>query len=149
MSSFYQKYDEFIQSSFVKTLNEGFSNRILSKIKPIDDVNLRENIITDFIKLKKENQQVGININKIFGGNVSFDEIKHNNLPLLAETPFMTELQNKQDIANKLEDELNTIDVKLIQTCEKLNSTQNSIKIKLQKEGARFAAFCDRNKGIK
>lgn len=102
------------------------------------------------VKLKRNNKQIESSVEQIFAGNVSINELKNMTLPLLPDTPFMDELQNKQlDIINKLEDELNTTDVKLIQTGEKFNSTQNSIKIKLQKEGARFAAFCDRNKGIK
>lgn len=102
------------------------------------------------IKLKRENKQIESSVEQIFAGNVSLDELKQNTLLSLADTSFMNDVQNKQmDIINKLEDELNITDVKLKQTDEKFNSTQNSIKIKFQKEGARLAAFCDRNKGIK
>lgn len=123
-----------------------FNNRGTSK----EFTEVDKSIDAALRKLDSENNKINNDVKKILAGSISFDELKNMTLPLLADTPFMAELKNKQlGIINKLEDELNTTDVKLIQTSEKFNSVQNSIKIKLQKEGARFAAFCDRNKGIK
>lgn len=119
-------------------------------LTPDECAEIDKNIDATSDKLKRDNKQIESSVEQIFAGNVSINELKNMTLPLLPDTPFMTDEQNKQlGIINKLEDELNTTDVKLIQTSEKFNSVQNSIKIKLQKEGARFAAFCDRNKGIK
>ena len=123
-----------------------FNNRGISK----EFTEVDKSIDAALRKLDSENNKINNDVKKILASGVSINELKNMTLPLLADTPFMNELQNKQlGIINKLEDELNTTDVKLIQIGEKFNSTQNLIKIKLQKEGARFAAFCDRNKGIK
>lgn len=141
---FLDNINSFISSLGVSAI--GFNERVTSK----EFTELNKSIDAALHKLNSENNKINNDVKKILAGSISFDELKNMTLPLLADTPFMAELKNKQlGIINKLEDELNTTDVKLIQTGEKFNSTQNSIKIKLQKEGARFAAFCDRNKGIK
>ena len=141
---------EHIFGAIASIMNGANGNIIYRTSKYSRFAEVQQENMAALVKLKRNNKQIESSVERIFAGNVSINELKNMTLPLLADTPFMDELQNKQlDIINKLEDELNTTDVKLIQTGEKFNSTQNSIKIKLQKEGARFAAFYDRNQGIK